>query len=427
MQVAILGRVFESVRHKNNQECLSWLRSHLDDVAAVIYFIQRAADQNDARCQTMLGFCYDIGVGVEKDFREAARLYRLAAAYSCVVAQYLLGNLLANANNWPEAIDLYQLGAKQRYPGALHSLSNCYQYGKGVRIDHLEAARLLHAAVEQGDGETQLKMLSELRQHPGTTSVLEDAYRIFFRHCADSIYLESLYGLANCYDCGIGVSQDHSEAARLYRIAADRNHKDAQFELADYYLSGTGVEKDESEGVRLLRKSADQGNAEAQQLLGGCCYAGIGTERNEKEAARWFHLSAAAGNPRGLWHLGICCLRGIVVNRDYIRAVQLFKKAADLNYTLAQSSLGYCLECGKGIRKNSVEAVRMYSLAAEKNCAEAQFRLAGCYETGCGVAIDLVNALRLYGLAAKQAYPEASQKIDQLLAATTSVPEITAV
>ena len=41
-----------------------------------------------------------------------------------------------------------------------------------------------------------------------------------------------------------GVSQDHTEAARLYQLGADQGHTQAQSNLALLYLKSTGVPQD---------------------------------------------------------------------------------------------------------------------------------------------------------------------------------------
>src|SRR6202142_3725880 len=54
------------------------------------------AEQGDAEAQFNLGFCYDDGRCVEKDYGEAVKWYRKAAAQNFAPAQFNLGYCYAN-------------------------------------------------------------------------------------------------------------------------------------------------------------------------------------------------------------------------------------------------------------------------------------------------------------------------------------------
>lgn len=77
------------------------------------------ADRCDPAAQNMLGHCYHKGLGVDRDSRKAAQLYRLAA--------------------------------DQGYARAQCNLGECYAHGIGVPKDAREAARWYRLASEQGD------------------------------------------------------------------------------------------------------------------------------------------------------------------------------------------------------------------------------------------------------------------------------------
>ncbi len=65
---------------------------------------------------------------------------------------------------------------------------------------------------------------------------------------------------------GQGVSQNMTEAVRLYRLAADQGYAPAQINLGNILSDGRGVPVDEVEAVRFYRLAADQGAAAAQVL-----------------------------------------------------------------------------------------------------------------------------------------------------------------
>ena len=77
-----------------------------------------AAEQGDADAQDNLGGCYYEGKGIEQDFKEAVKWYRMAAEQGDAAAQFHLGG--------------------------------CFAEGKGVERNSAEAMRWLNKAAEQG-------------------------------------------------------------------------------------------------------------------------------------------------------------------------------------------------------------------------------------------------------------------------------------
>jgi hypothetical protein len=76
---------------------------------------RKAAEQNLADAQHSLGFCYDQGQGVEKDYAEAVKWYRKAAEQNYTAAQHILGVAYAKGEgvekDYAEAYAYYNLAA----------------------------------------------------------------------------------------------------------------------------------------------------------------------------------------------------------------------------------------------------------------------------------------------------------------------------
>ena len=86
--------------------------------------LKRAQD-GDAEAQTRLGGAYYSGNGVEQDFVEAIKWYRLAA--------------------------------EQGYADAQNYLGVAYDSGDGVEQDFVEAVKWYRLAAEQGNAEAQIQ------------------------------------------------------------------------------------------------------------------------------------------------------------------------------------------------------------------------------------------------------------------------------
>lgn len=76
----------------------------------------------------ILGYCYDMGLGVPKDNSKAIRLYSLAAAQGYAPAQKFLGSCYYVGDgvekDLGEAVFWYRLAAEQQYADAQYALGN---------------------------------------------------------------------------------------------------------------------------------------------------------------------------------------------------------------------------------------------------------------------------------------------------------------
>jgi TPR repeat protein len=145
------------------------------------------AERGDAEAQFNLGFCYDDGRGVKKDYAEAVKWYRKAAEQNYAPAEFNLGYCYANGQgvrkDKEEAVKWFRRAAEQNYAPAQSNLGYCYDNGRGVEKDAEEAVKWYLKAAEQGHAEAQLN-------------------------------------LGCCYANGQGVEQDRVEAYAWFSIAA---------------------------------------------------------------------------------------------------------------------------------------------------------------------------------------------------------------
>jgi uncharacterized protein len=169
------------------------------------------AARGNALAQDNIGWMFENGLGVAKDYAAATKWYGLAAAQGNVYAQTRLGQLYEHGDGVPkdyaEALKWYRLAAEQGYAVAQTNLGWMYQHGDGVSKDYNEAIKWYLLAAAQGDAS-------------GQTS------------------------LGWMYQNGQGVSKDYDEAIKWYRLAAAQGDASAQNTLGAMYAFGEGVPKD---------------------------------------------------------------------------------------------------------------------------------------------------------------------------------------
>jgi TPR repeat protein len=110
-----------------------------------------AAEQNYAKAQFCLGWCYREGRGVAKDEMEAVKWWHKAAEQNNADAQFILGHCYAKgqcvAKDYVEAVKWFRKAAEpgradyliRGHTFAQLSLGRCYEHGQGVPQDVIEA------------------------------------------------------------------------------------------------------------------------------------------------------------------------------------------------------------------------------------------------------------------------------------------------
>lgn len=200
-------------------EALAWLREFAT---------------NNPDGQLVLGYLYNQGRGVARDYAKAAECYQAAANRGLATAEnnlaYLYQEGLGVEKNLSKAFDLYLTSAKQGNAAAQYNLANLYVRGLGAPRDYLQAARWFQAAANQGHAVAQ-------------------------------------YDLGVLYVGGLGVPRDYSQAAAWIRLAAEQRETAAETDLGRLYEAGKGVPLDYAQAYAWYSRAVADGDRSAQLLL----------------------------------------------------------------------------------------------------------------------------------------------------------------
>ena len=135
-----------------------------DYMVAYDYY-RMAAEQNHTNAQAELGWMYEKGNGVSQDYYKSAYWYDLAAKNNHLVAMVNLGNHYMNGNgvecNKEKGFSLYMKAYTLRkndesVSTLLYLIANSYEFGNGVSKDCQEALRWYERARDAGDPDAQL-------------------------------------------------------------------------------------------------------------------------------------------------------------------------------------------------------------------------------------------------------------------------------
>ena len=98
-------------------------------------------------------------------------------------------------------------------------LGQCFQHGRGVDADKVEAGRLFRAGAALGEAAAQCALGLCLQRGVGVAVPDRNAAFELFDAAAAQNFVGGLYSLAICYVNGVGVARDTTRAASLCKRA----------------------------------------------------------------------------------------------------------------------------------------------------------------------------------------------------------------
>lgn len=283
----------------------------------------KAATRGSIPAKFVVGQMYEHGIFVKQDKEKARNYINEAVEAAYAPALYFEGTQSEKDGNFDKAIDCYYRSAKYDYNPALVKMGIISEKGELIKKD-------------------------------------EDAAFYYFKRAAENGSARGCYGLARCYEQGIGTEISRKKAFENYKLSATSGYADALLETGYRYMFGIGVKKD-----FVLAKL-------------------------------YLNASAKAGNPVATYYLGLGHLSGEYFKRSRKLALRFFEKSAELGYNAAYTKLGIAYsKDGKGFPNDPKKSAKYFGIAAEKGDGEALAYLANCYLNGIGVKKDEEKALSL--------------------------------
>lgn len=263
-----------------------------------IPLFQEALAMGNTFSATLLGDCYETGIGIEPDYAEAMKWYRRAAELGEISAYYNIGCLYENGKgvekNLSTAVEYYSLGAELDMPLCQNALGRCCA-SDTERDRSSEAFEWFRKAADRGNDDAKYNLGKCYYDGYGVEADKATAVK-WFALAAEQSHAAANYMLGLCYETACGTSMDIGKALICYKAAADKGDSDAQLSLYRFYKYGIEVEKDTSAAMLWLKKSAEGGNTDAQLTLAKKYETGTDVNQNYDDAEKWYRAAADKGN-----------------------------------------------------------------------------------------------------------------------------------
>jgi uncharacterized protein len=139
-----------------NIEAIRFLGSNYyneGDYENAALYLSQTAEVGDLQSLLLYGYMLQMGEGVEKNERQAAKLYRKGAEEDDAACMTNLANLYVSGTGVPvdfkKALDYYNRASEQEYGAANYMLGMLYKNGSGVEKNKTLAKKYLQLAVAQ--------------------------------------------------------------------------------------------------------------------------------------------------------------------------------------------------------------------------------------------------------------------------------------
>lgn len=409
------------------------MAQRIQEIRDSLNVIMDKAKAGDASAMNEVGTWYYTGKHVNQDYAQAYEWWKKAS---------LKSNVRAIAN-----------------------LGMCYQLGRGVERDSVDAVRLYKKSIKDGNSVLLSKRAENSQKSAFDAMLVGDCYENGVGVKKDYIKAAGFYAQAAAKGSVDGMRQaglcylnakDNTKALLYFEKGASKGDLPSEYWAGKMLLGGMNVPSNKQQAVVYLLKAAEGGMAAAQTEMGTLYAEGNGVTKNLAQAAEWHRKSAIQGNPKGMWHYGHALKDGAGVTKDYDQALFWMSEAAPQGYQRAFRKMvaqmdsvgnepflsyirgmklylvdGKMKEANdqfKKVEKAKIDEgkiMQMVVLASKRNDkpnakkaakeleklagndAEAAFYLATLYETGNGVGQDMTKAVELYRKAADMGYGKA--------------------
>ena len=316
-----------------------------------VYWMRRAADQDDVTAEYNMAVIYEKGAGVEQSYEQAFYFYKKAAAQGDLDAMYYLGVMTYNGQGVPyngaAMAAWYKMAADDGHPKAQYQMGLLHNRGDILAHNDRKAVQWWRKAADQANSKAMFSLGVAYSDGMGVMQSYKKANEWFEKAVALG-NTEAMHNLGYAYARGWGVELDMQEAHNYWYRAALGPKLDGkgglmqtQFVLGGYHLEGDeGFEKDDQRAYYFFSHAAQQGHSISQYNLGAMFNDGKGVPKDLMVAEAWYERAAAQNNSKAMIQIGdlyASCPDDNFCNSN--KAINWYKRAAALGERVAEEKL----------------------------------------------------------------------------------------
>ncbi|KKY39868.1 putative chitin synthase activator [Diaporthe ampelina] len=342
----ILYNAREHVLHSNNVNMqLSWARDALNYVEIAsedrardaansgrpstpqqqhelrvdaINIIRYLSEQHHPEAVFMIAKWDEFGkFDVREDKRKAFMGYKLAAEQGWGRAEYRMGMLFENSNEFDKAITHYYNGERLGDSAAMYRLGMMALLGQhGQRQDFQRGIDLINRAADTADedapqgayvfGMLIARDLPDITVPEGLLPYKVDTARQYIEKAAYLGFAKAQLKMGQAYElCQLGCDFQPAYSLHYYGLASVQGQPEAALGVSRWFLFGYegNFAKNEALAFKYAKQAADAKLPTGEFAMGYYHEIGIHMQKDLNEARRWYELAASHGNPDAVGRL----------------------------------------------------------------------------------------------------------------------------
>lgn len=326
------------------------------DPKRAAYWFQKAAATGDRSAKDYMARLYLEGVGVDKNYSAAFKLFSELAEEENPGAAAELGVMYKDGLGVPQDFNkaLYWLRKSVGGVGEyLYPLAQMYSQGLGVEKNLVLALALAKNSASLLSQSYRLGRAAE--ENPATLLAQQLRLQLSPHDVAVSSNLAGKL---------LSAGLEGNQLAAI-DLAAENNGKDykmSPIEVASHFIYSYEDENFPL-ALSLLEPLVGAGDPAAQYLMGYMYEEGKGVASDTEKAISYFELAEKQGNIDALTRKAGIYERGKGVPQDSYKAFSTFEKAAQRGGAFAQVKIADMLIDGKGVERNTKKAKFWYEQA----------------------------------------------------------------
>jgi len=250
--------------------CGSCNKSKTPQYEKAYKYVHYLAQRNDLRNIINLGWLYESGHGIKKDYKKAAYWYEKAAKQDRPHAMRNLGLLYQNGHgvekDYKKAYYWYEKAHKKNNTEATNDIGYLYENGYGVKKDYKKALSYYKEAIKKRNSYGMHNAANLYLDGKGVNKNAKKAIEYLERAAKINNDL-SINLLGTFYYKGQHVKQDYKKAMEYYQRASKLGNKDSFYNIGLLYEKGLGVKKDINKAISFFEKYGTKSAKERIQKL----------------------------------------------------------------------------------------------------------------------------------------------------------------
>lgn len=305
-----------------------------------------------------------------------------AAAMNEVGTWYYTGKHVKQ--DYAQAYEWWKKSALKSDIRAIANFAMCYQLGRGVERDSIDAIRLYIKSIKEGNKALLKQRIESASRIAFDAMLVGECYENGYGVKKDYVKAADFYSKAACKGSVDGMRQagicslnakNYNAALQFFELGASRGDLSSEYWAGKMLLGGMNVKANKEQAVVYLLKSAEGGMSAAQTELGTLYSEGNGVTKNLEQSAEWHRKSALQGNPKGMWNYGNVLKDGSGVERNYDQALFWMAEAAPEGYQRAFRNMVSKLDSvGTDPFMNYIRGMRFYLVDGNMKAASEQFK-----------------------------------------------------